>query len=80
MTAHVLSLADLENAGNLAGLRTLMIGWQSGARLSAKARANIASWTNDGGLLIGFGVGGFDDAFGVKTESVSENSSLAGMD
>ncbi|MGQ9556266.1 MAG: hypothetical protein ACUVWR_19365 [Anaerolineae bacterium] len=61
-----LSLADLEDAAKLESLRVLIIGRQSGARLSEAARGNLAEWVRNGGMLIGFAVTGLDEVFGVN--------------
>lgn len=70
VTAHALSFADMENPNSLNGLRSLLIGCQSGGKLSTKTRNHIREWVEKGGLVIGFDITGFDDIFGVKSESV----------
>jgi len=66
--ARTLSLDDLEDACNLTDLKTLVIGAQSGARLSASAREYLAAWVQRGGTLIGFAVQGLDQVFGIATQ------------
>lgn len=66
LSAEQLSLADLEDGASLAALRVLMLGRQSGERLSDAARANLAAWVADGGTLIGFAVPGLDEVFGIE--------------
>lgn len=67
LRAGRVSLRDLEQPRTLERLATLMIGWQSGAALNARAKRNLKDWVRNGGLLIGFGLRGLDDVFGIKT-------------
>ena len=60
------SLAELDSGSRLDSIQTLIIGAASGACLSDAARARIAEWVRSGGTLIGFGVQGLDDTFGVE--------------
>jgi hypothetical protein len=64
--ATVLSLEDLEKPNGLAGIRTLIIGSQSGAKIGAKAASLLELWVRGGGVLIGFDVRGLDPVFGIK--------------
>lgn len=72
VTAQRLSLTSIEQAENLHGLRTLIIGTQSGEKLSTLALANLRRWVDAGGLLIGFNLQGLEDVFGIETESTLE--------
>lgn len=77
-----LSLEDLENASKIATLKTLVIGSQSGQELSDRARKNLALWVQQGGLLIGCGLSGMDEVFGIQTlgemKQTSDDYAIAG--
>jgi hypothetical protein len=60
------TVAQLDDPTSLKPFRILMLGCQSAAGLSAGARENVAAWVRGGGLLIGFGVEGLDQVFGVE--------------
>ena len=62
-----LPLAALEDMSKLKEIKTLLIGSQSGSRLTAKARQNLAAWVQEGGNLIGFAVSGLDEVFGIES-------------
>jgi hypothetical protein len=66
----VLSLKDLEQPETLKEITTLVIGRQTGTRLTAQAKNNLEEWVGTGGFLLGFGLKGMDKVFGIR--SVSE--------
>jgi hypothetical protein len=66
LSVERVSLSQLEDEPYLSKIATLIIGWQSGAALSAAARDNLRKWVRRGGLLIGFGVQGLDELFGIE--------------
>lgn len=64
VSAQALSSADLEEGRCLQGLRGLIIGGESGRKLSDGVKQNLTRWVSEGGLLIGFAVPGLDQVFG----------------
>jgi hypothetical protein len=60
--------AALDREGALASVDGLMVGVQSGGRLSAAALQGIDRWVREGGTLVGFAVEGLDEVFGVRGE------------
>jgi hypothetical protein len=64
-TADAVTCHDLEQAEQLDDRQVLLAGAQAGARLSEAARDSLRQWVRAGGLLIGFGLEGLDDLFGV---------------
>jgi hypothetical protein len=52
--------------GRLSGVSALILPRDAGQWLSSARRACVTDWARSGGLLIGFGVKGFDDLFGVR--------------
>lgn len=60
-------LRELENPGQFKNLRSLIIGQQSGGNLTDKMLKNITAWVREGGVLMGFGLKGMDDVFGIKS-------------
>ena len=70
LNASPLSLADLEDSDRLQEVSALLIGQVSGARLIDTIIGNLEQWVKRGGILIGFGVKGLDQVFGI--EPVSE--------
>ena len=77
-----LSLADLENESRIATLKTILVGFQSGQELSKIAKKNLLSWVDRGGLLIGCGLRGMDEVFGIKTldtiQQIPDDYTIAG--
>ena len=65
--AGQVSLKDMEDAGRLEGIRALVLGTIAGANLSHRSAHVLQAWVERGGVLIGFGVEGLDDVFGVET-------------
>lgn len=53
----------------LSELSVLILPSQAGEWLKSAARETLRQWVAEGGLLIGFGVTGFDDLFGVEATS-----------
>jgi hypothetical protein len=70
LRGSALTLADLEQPACLERLRSVVVGRQSGSHLSDAARGHLRAWVERGGTLIGFGIQGLDDVFGVHTRSV----------
>jgi hypothetical protein len=64
-----LSLGRLEDKDCLSKITTLIIGRQTGRELSAVAKAHLRTWVIEGGTLIGFGLEGLDELFGIQTSS-----------
>ena len=65
LRADQVSCHDLESLATFEGLRTLIVGWQTGEALSATAKRNLADWVEAGGTLIAFGLTGLDHFFGI---------------
>lgn len=65
--AERVSLAELETAGALRGVRVLLLGCLSGEKLPDTVKAAIREWVRQGGLLIGCAPQGLDDVFGVES-------------
>jgi len=61
---------QLEDIDNLKDVKTLIIGNQSGEKLTDKALQNLDEWVSKGGILIGFAVKGLDRVFGINTQSI----------
>ncbi len=53
-------------AGTLSGLSALILPAPAGEWLSSQERAALQEWVEGGGVLIGFGVEGLDELFGVQ--------------
>lgn len=70
-----LSFRELEGKRYLSKITTLIIGWQSGVELNSTVKDNLREWVNKGGMLIGFGVKGLDELFGIKPFSYIKQSS-----
>jgi len=60
------SLDRLADGTGLADICILIIGQQSGNRLTETMITNIRTWVEAGGILIGFGLIGLDDVFGIE--------------
>ena len=60
-----LPLSQLEAQENLAGFKALILGSQSGRRLTEKAKTALNTWVQEGGLLVGFATHGLDNVFGI---------------
>lgn len=67
-TGKAVSPADLDRGDTLAELEVLIAGRQTSAQLDDETRAALAGWVHAGGILIGFGVEGMDEVFGVVRE------------
>lgn len=67
--AQRISPLDLETASLLDDMKTVILGSQSSASLSSKAIEALEQWVKEGGILIGFGVQGLDDVFGITSLS-----------
>jgi hypothetical protein len=65
LTAQAIEPADL-TPGTLSAISTLILPRPSGDWLSASGCANLAAWVRAGGLLVGLGVEGLDELFGVE--------------
>ncbi|MFA5864381.1 MAG: hypothetical protein WC975_06805 [Phycisphaerae bacterium] len=65
-----LDLKQLENPDRLNKIQTLILGSQSGQKLTGKMIKTLDAWVQDGGLLIGFGLRGLDHVFGNKPSSI----------
>lgn len=63
------SLRQLKDKMYLSKISTLIIGWQSGAELNSTVKENLKEWVKNGGMLIGFGVKGLDELFGIESFS-----------
>ena len=68
--AAAISLDDIEQEDRLSFIKTLIIGCQSGAGMTEKARINLEKWVSNGGILIGFALQGFDDIFGIHIKTI----------
>ncbi len=68
-SGNPVSLKDLENPDVIGKLNVLIIGWQSGEKISDNALRILDQWVSQGGILIGFGLQGLDHVFGIKTTS-----------
>jgi len=62
-----LDLKQLENSENLKDLKILIVGRQSGLRITQRIKLALDAWVREGGLLIGFGCHGLDHVFGIET-------------
>lgn len=69
VTANQISLAEMADSSVYDGVRTLIVGSQSGKHLSTPTLANVRRWVEDGGILIAFNLEGLDDVFGIETEA-----------
>ena len=67
--ANRLSLADMECPQRLKNIKTMIIGCQSAGYLTAQAKDTLNTWVLQGGILIGFGVNGLDNIFGISCQS-----------
>ncbi len=67
--ATPLCLGDLEDLHSRPDVRTLIVGAQSGERLSDRAKQELKKWVKEGGILIGFAIRGLDDFFGITSIS-----------
>lgn len=65
-SAKPISLSELNHPQSLEGIRTLIIGCQSGARLDDSVAGLLNHWVYAGGVLIGFQPQGLDALFGIK--------------
>ncbi len=57
--------------GRLSGVSTLFLPAPAGAWLDSSARGSLRQWVEGGGLLIGLGVSGLEDLFGVQDTGAS---------
>ncbi|MBN1435466.1 MAG: hypothetical protein JW936_00175 [Sedimentisphaerales bacterium] len=62
------AIADIADMG----VRVLIVGRETGNLLDGDARDGVRRWVKDGGIVIGFGVTGLDDVFGISRGSVLE--------
>ena len=72
LCAVPLSLQKLEHEDAIKEMAALFIGRQSGQRLTSTIKKNLHEWVEKSGLLIGFGVKGLDDVFGIETQRTVE--------
>ena len=59
-------LDGLRESGPAFDADVLIVGTQSGAALDDAVRSRLREWVRGGGLLIGCGIAGLDDVFGIE--------------
>ena len=63
-------LAPDELASIPSHISTILLSRQSGTHLSPASKQSLINWVNAGGVLVGFGVQGLDELFGIQTEEL----------
>ena len=63
---------DLREGGPAFAADALIVGTQSGAALDGAARNRLRDWVRGGGLLVGCGIEGLDDVFGIEAHGLPE--------
>ncbi len=68
------ALQKFEHEDAIKESTALFVGHQSGQRLTSTMKKNLHEWVKKGGLLIGFGIEGLDEVFGIETLRTVEQS------